>query len=533
MKRRIANRNFHGLGDLGSTARRPSADGRTSLLCGLALASCCIGGAHLAEAGHEIWRFEGAGGLILGSYSSLYACAYDACGEGSFGKNLPSQFYFDNNKDRFLCTTPIGNMFWRHCNWYVCAPGTEPNADLSSCVAQGPAEATPDLGDPQQCNGNNPPILVANPIHPGTGNKYQSETDYEDPNGGVLTYRRFYNSQIAPRQTAYMGAGWRHSFEYDLVPVTADEVIVVQPDGTNERWLRAGGEFSSVTSPNSRLVETATGWVRFTDAGAQETYDAAGRIQERRDNRGRRVTFGYDGNSRLVSVADEFGRTLTFGYNGSGWIQVVTLPDSGSLTFQYLRDDLYRVNYPGGAYRIYLTDDPTLPDHLTGIVDERGNRIAIWTYDDQGRALSSEHAADSDTYSLTYNVDGTTTVTDPQGRVRTYSFTTQHGVIKVAAMTGGDCSQCGGDAASFSYDANGFVASRTDFNGNTTTYQRDAQGRELSRTEASGTAEARTVVTTWDTALNKPLIVEESGRLTTFTYDTEGRLLSSKIASQP
>jgi uncharacterized protein RhaS with RHS repeats len=57
------------------------------------------------------------------------------------------------------------------------------------------------------------------------------------------------------------------------------------------------------------------------------------------------------------------------------------------------------------------------------------------------------------------------------------------------------------------------------------TYTRDDQGRELSRTEAPGTPQARTVTTTWDTTLNKPLVITEPERVTEYTYDAEGRLL--------
>ena len=47
------------------------------------------------------------------------------------------------------------------------------------------------------------------------------------------------------------------------------------------------------------------------------------------------------------------------------------------------------------------------------------------------------------------------------------------------------------------YDANGNIASKTDFNGNRTTYSYDlTRNLETSRTEASGTALARTINTT-------------------------------------
>lgn len=43
------------------------------------------------------------------------------------------------------------------------------------------------------------------------------------------------------------------------------------------------------------------------------------------------------------------------------------------------------------------------------------------------------------------------------------------------------------------YDTNGFRSSRTDFKGNVTNYVHDSRGLETSRTEAYGTAQARTI----------------------------------------
>jgi YD repeat-containing protein len=146
----------------------------------------------------------------------------------------------------------------------------------------------------------------------------------------------------------------------------------------------------------------------------------------------------------------------------------------------------------------------------------------------------SEHADANGWVGFSYDdVNGITTVTDSLGHATQYHYAALFGVRHVTTTVGGPCDACGANAAHFTYDANGFVSSQTDFNGNITSYQRDAQGRELSRTEASGTPEARTVTTTWDTALNKPLTIEEPGRRMTYSYDTTGKVLSSTIEPVP
>jgi YD repeat-containing protein len=79
------------------------------------------------------------------------------------------------------------------------------------------------------------------------------------------------------------------------------------------------------------------------------------------------------------------------------------------------------------------------------------------------------------------------------------------------------------------YDTLGNLTTRYNWRGYRTTYSHDAEGRQTSRTEASGTSSAKTVSTTWDTQLNKPLVITEPNRITEYTYDSEGRLLNKTV----
>jgi len=79
------------------------------------------------------------------------------------------------------------------------------------------------------------------------------------------------------------------------------------------------------------------------------------------------------------------------------------------------------------------------------------------------------------------------------------------------------------------YDTSGFLASKTDWQGNTTTYIRNAKGQELSRTEAAGTPDERTIITQWHATFNLPTKVTEPGRETTYDYDANGNLLSQSV----
>src|SRR6185437_3067938 len=75
-------------------------------------------------------------------------------------------------------------------------------------------------------------------------------------------------------------------------------------------------------------------------------------------------------------------------------------------------------------------------------------------------------------------------------------------------------------------DANGYVASRTDENGNVTLYQNDPRGLVLSKTEAAGTPQQRVTSFTWLPNFHLPAQIVEPGRTTGFTYDASGNLLT-------
>ena len=137
--------------------------------------------------------------------------------------------------------------------------------------------------------------------------------------------------------------------------------------------------------------------------------------------------------------------------------------------------------------------------------------------------MSSQHAGGVDLTTVAYNADGSSTVTDARGNAHSYALTTQFGMVKPTALTGAPYPAAGGKA--FTYDDNGFIASRTDFDGNVTTYTHDARGDETFRIEAAGTRLARGIVTTWLTNFHLPHEIDEQGRTTTFFYDTKGNLL--------
>jgi YD repeat-containing protein len=127
------------------------------------------------------------------------------------------------------------------------------------------------------------------------------------------------------------------------------------------------------------------------------------------------------------------------------------------------------------------------------------------------------------------NADGTRTVTNALGKQSTYHFTQFNGEYKMTQVEGHPSANCAGANKNYTYDANGFMASKTDWANNLTTYVHNNRGQELSRTEAAGTPQARTITTEWHSEFNLPIKISEPERETVMTYDANGRLLSREI----
>jgi RHS repeat-associated protein len=384
--------------------------------------------------------------------------------------------------------------------------------------------------------------MCGNPINAATGNKFQIETDFiAAPNTG-LALTRYYNSQDTT--SSPFGKNWHSTWHHGLT-ISGNTVTVTRADGRQDIFTNNGsGVYTANPDVLDRLVRVPatgaqTGWQLTRADDSVETYALAGLLNTTTTRAGLVTRLAYDGSNNLIRVTGPFGHTLTFAYDTSGRVVQMTAPDSGVYSYVYSTsalgllggtpNNLLSVTYPSGAQRQYVYENTSFPNALTGIIDENGQRFATWTYDTQGRAVTSQHAGGVELTTLTYNSDGSTGVADARGNVHGYVLTTQFGVVKPTAVTGVPVPSAGGKA--FTYDGNGFIASRTDWDGNVTTYTHDARGDETSRVEASGTPDARTITTAWHPTFHLPTQITDGNRTTTFAYDAKGNLLTRTVTA--
>lgn len=472
---------------------------------------------------HPVYKFSIPNGYRL---NTIVICSTQPFGGGSYSQYFCDLGYKPSQGACVVCQ--VGE---------VCPQSVKPSENLGTC-----ANGTCPKGDP---------------INHGTGNIYEIESDYTATGPFPLEFRRFYNSD-SNVTSARMGAHWRSNYDQALVFVDATTIDAYRSDGKVYQFTLSGSSWSpdvDITDILTELTDGAgniIGWRYTTAEDIQEDYNTNGQWVSVMNRAGltqiltydlAAVDGGDDNSATLDRVTGAFGRTLTLSYDGNVRIATVTDPAGQTYTYGYgANNNLISVTYPDATpadstdnpTRIYHYENTSFPNALTGITDENGDRFATWGYDGQGRANHSEQAGGAGLVDIVYNADGSSTVTNTFGDVQTFHFEVVHGVVKTSQVEGDLCNGCGGGSyKNITYDANGFIASTTDFDDNVTTYVHDARGLETSRTEAVGTPEERTITTTWHAVFRLPLTITEPGKITTFTYDSQGRLLEHKEEAAP
>lgn len=395
----------------------------------------------------------------------------------------------------------------------------------------------------------------------GWSNNYQAfAIDYTQPPGGDAL-----SDTVWPDQACYPGIGAQTGQPWCFRPMNTlasgvalpHDFSVQRGDG---RMLNFGTatDLSPAVDINDRVSKAADGqgWnVYNADNDATEHYDLSGRLITVTARNGQVQTLAYSDISTppaiaahpglLIKVSDQFGRSLNFTYDSNRRMQTMTDPAGGLYSYAYDEasaivvsgnpvGNLTSVTYPDGKQKIYWyneqdkTGNLDLPYALTGITDENGARYAAYFYDGKGRAIATEHAGGVEKYTVSYpRLAEQSVAIDPLGTSRTYHFKTVLGVVKSTGQTQPGGAGCAAAASGMTYDPNGNLASRTDFNGSKTSYSYDlTRNLESSRTEAAGTAQARTTTTRWHASYRLPLTIAAPQLLTTYAYDPAGNLLS-------
>lgn len=391
-----------------------------------------------------------------------------------------------------------------------------------------------------------------NPIHVGTGNKFQAEPDYLGAGKSPLQFTRYYNSEDA---IVFGGVTkdtpiWRHTYLRSIVVNTIPRegriAMARRPDGKHVLFTDPARQhaWSPDEDEADQLLETVDGegnttGFTFVDVatGDRDSFDGDGQLLLIRHKSGviERLAYSIENPTLMLSVTNSFGRTLTFEHRPDGLLKKMIDPGRGEYVYDYdASGRLVSVTYPDLKQRQYLYNEPgnmfnSLPNALTGIVDENGARFATWKYDGAKRAYSSEHGQGVEKVILSFGGTGATVVTEG-ARVSNVRSTARYG--RYLNMGSDQPAGAGCSAASNAkeYDAFNNLVKSTDFNGGIKTFTYDlARKLETSRIEAFGTPDSRTISTEWHPQFHSQTKIAEPLRVTSMTYSSSELLATESI----
>ena len=386
---------------------------------------------------------------------------------------------------------------------------------------------------------------VGEPISVGTGNVYEEKTDYTTSGQNPLSFSRSYNSMgnasFGSTYATTMGVNWRSNYDRYLHVTfsgsTATQVQAERPNGQVFTFnVASGSTWTTDGDTDAKLTGVGTGTYVLTDAdNTVETYtvDSTGKglLNTIVARGGYTQTLSRNNVNYIDLVTDSYGRSLGFSYSG-GLLKSVSTADGGTLSYSYATSGsgsvLTGVTYPDAEGLTYTYGDANNPYALTKLTDENGNDFTEWGYDSKGRATSNLLVSGGKAFSVAYNSDGTRTVTNPLGQVETYTFTMLQGVPKVSSIARTANGAVAAASMAFTYDSNGYMASKTDWNGVTTSYTNDAHGQPTTIVEGVGTKAERTTNITYHATYRVPTKIVTAGLTTDMTYDPNtGSLLTT------
>jgi YD repeat-containing protein len=310
---------------------------------------------------------------------------------------------------------------------------------------------------------------------------------------------------------------------------------VIRPDGFSVDFSLEDSEFLPPKPMSMKLSYAESGFKLILGNGVVEHFDANGRLTKI-NNFGHIYTLTYDGDNVTVHYGDS-SLVISLLSDGSYQVKSIVVDGVNRVSYSYAEinyiDQLVNVAYSDGYALNYLYEDADNPISVTGVKDSSGEVLYSVEYDNQGRAVRSEkgHSGSGvEVSTIVYNSDGTRTVTNALGYDTDYAFKVFGGQYKAAIVEGAATDTCAGSKKAYTYDANGFLVSHTDWQDITTQYVRDDSGRTLKSIDAFGTPNQLETTYTYDSQ-NRVTKIQSPTKKEIFTYDEYGKLLNHTSTS--
>lgn len=325
-------------------------------------------------------------------------------------------------------------------------------------------------------------------------------TTITDPRGGQ-TINVYDASGRVTRQTD--PSGQVTTWDYTGDPTTGAGGTTVMIDGHGNKTFfqyesmelasRTDGYGSPTAATTSYLYDAATDNVKqITDPSGKTVdsfYDADGNLTETIDQLNNETSYTYDTLDDRTSTTTPAGELYTATYDSAGNLTSTTDAMSETTTFAHA--------------------DTAHPGQVTSVTDPDG-RVITYSYTPAGDRASmtvTPRATASETTAWAYDADSETTCLAPPAAhaaaivCPSAGAPSVSGTITTAYDADGEPTSSTdqlGHTATVSYDADGNVTTTVDATGNITTTSYDADNRPVSHTSGTTTAEASTTHYAYD-----------------------------------
>ncbi len=277
----------------------------------------------------------------------------------------------------------------------------------------------------QAAQGNSQGIKFG-PINTRTGGLFYQTEDMSVPTAAKeLSFFRSYSSLATDLYSSALGFGWTHNLDLHLIfsddPGGEQGYILFKAHTANQYRFADVGNGIFVPTPGvvGNLVFDDNEYVLTYPDQSVYVFDADGKLQTWSDSIGNTWQYTYNTSGLLERVsADGGARYLKITYD-NGRIEVIEDHAERSISFDYDDEtgDLISMTDVMGEIWQYEYEDHL----LTRVKDPLGHTIERTEYED-GRAVRQYNAFDTLIGELTYNTDGTTTITDALEKVETHTY---------------------------------------------------------------------------------------------------------------
>ncbi|WP_281287701.1 RHS repeat-associated core domain-containing protein [Geobacter argillaceus] len=353
----------------------------------------------------------------------------------------------------------------------------------------------PNPGPPSPPCDSIPKAPLSSKADVGSGSYSHDQVLFATSGTFSTTFSLYYNS--LNRNISPLGRGWSHGFGAKLIgpsPSDANHIYLRSGNGVITVFTLTNGQFLPPAGDSSTLTRNPDNTAVLTNRdGLTYNFDTSGSLTQIVDRHNNRTILTYT-NGDLTQITDALGRSITLGYDLTATphrLTTVTDPAGKSYDIQYQNGRLWRVLNPladaASMVRGYWEYIYNAKELMVTKRDPNGNTSSNAYYDD----LRVQSSIDPDgaitpaghTRSLVFSsLTGTlltTTLTEKDGTLWTYSYDTQTGLLKSK-------SRPDGKATSFTYYADKRLKSMTvPYDGAkllTTFYTYDGNGNMLTET---------------------------------------------------